>query len=257
MLTLNWDVILGPEGRSMLLSGIWITLQLSAYGIVLSTVLGALIAMGRVSRARALAPLRALLTAVVEVFRNVPLLVHLAFWNFGVFGLPWVQQLAEPFESLYSIQFIAAICALVTYRCSYIAEVFRSGLQAVPRGQLEAALSTGLTYPTTMRRVILPQVIRVVFPALGNQYVGLTKNTSVVMVIGVQDLVFQAYQIESLTFQVFLAFGSAMAVFSAICLTESALLNYAAKRLERRWGGGPATGQAPARTTRVLAEVQA
>jgi len=237
---LNWDAILGPEGRQMLASGLWVTLQLSFYGIVFSTVAGLLIALGRVSRSPALRPLRWLLAGMTEVFRNVPLLVHLAVWNFGVFGLSWMQALVEPLSGLYTLQFFASVCALVTYRCSYVAEVFRSGLQSVPRGQMEAARASGLPYGKTMRRVILPQVARIVLPPLGNQYVGVTKNTSVVLVIGVQDLVFQAYQIESITFQVFLAFGSVMAIFSAVCLAEAAMLNWLARRLDRRWGGGAA-----------------
>lgn len=238
---LDWSVILGAEGRQMLVSGLIITLQLSFYGIVFSTLAGLLIAMGRVSRSKVLAPVRWALSGLTEVFRNVPLLVHLAVWNFGIFGFAWVQSLVEPITALYSSQFLASVCALVTYRCSYVAEVFRSGLQSIPKGQMEAARATGLSYRKTMWKVILPQVVRIVIPPLGNQYVGVTKNTSVVLVIGVQDLVFQAYQIESITFQVFLAFGAVMAIFSVVCLTESALLNWLANRLDRKWGGKPNT----------------
>ena len=234
---LDWQVIFGPEGRHLLATGLWVTIQLSFYSIVFSTVVGLLIAMGRVSQSAVLTPLRAVLAAITEIFRNIPLLVHLAFWNFGIFGFAWVQAAVHPATSLYSLQFLASICALVTYRCSYVAEVFRSGLQSIPKGQMEAARATGLSYGKTMRRVVLPQVARIVIPPLGNQYVGVTKNTSVVLVIGVKDLVFQAYQIESVTFQVFLAFGSVMVIFSAVCLLESAALNWCARWMDRKWGG--------------------
>src|SRR3546814_13664272 len=89
-------------------------------------------------------------------------MVHLAVWNFGVFGFSAVHAFTEPLTAFYSTQFLASICALVTYRCSYVAEVFRSGLQSIPKGQMVAAMATGLSYRTAMRRVILPQVFRIV-----------------------------------------------------------------------------------------------
>src|SRR3546814_17945413 len=104
--------------------------------------------MGRVTSAPALAPLCWFLAALTEVCRNIPLLVHLAVWNFGVFGFAAVHAFTEPLTAFYSTQFLASICALVTYRCSYVAEVFRSGLQSIPKGQMEAAMATGLSYRT-------------------------------------------------------------------------------------------------------------
>src|SRR3546814_20437183 len=105
---LDWNVILGPEGRHMLASGLMITLQLSVYGIVLSTLAGLLIAMGRVTSAPALAPLRWFLSALTEVCRNIPLLVHLAVWHFGVFGFAAVHAFPEPLAAFYSTHFLAS-----------------------------------------------------------------------------------------------------------------------------------------------------
>src|SRR3546814_12627797 len=123
-------------------------------------------------------------------------MVHLAVWNFGVFGFSAVHAFTEPLTAFYSTQFLASICALVTYRCSYVAEAFRSGLQSIPKGKMEAAMATGLSYRAAMRRVILPPVFRIVIPPLGTHNVGVTKNTSVVTVICVPALGSQAYQIE-------------------------------------------------------------
>jgi His/Glu/Gln/Arg/opine family amino acid ABC transporter permease subunit len=228
----DWSVVLESPGRDQLLAGLSVTLQLTFFGIVLSTLLGTLIAMGRVSQEPRLAPLRWLLTAFVEFFRNVPLLVQLAFWSFAVFSLEIVRQVFAPVNAVYSNQFLAGLFGLTVYTGVYIAEVVRSGLQSVPKGQMEAARSSGLNYGQAMRHVIMPQVFRIIVPPLGNQYLNLTKNTSVVLVIGVADLMFQAQAIEASTFRAFEAFTAVLVIYSVLCLTESALLNLAS-----RWAG--------------------
>ncbi|MET3661193.1 amino acid ABC transporter permease [Aquamicrobium ahrensii] len=234
--SVNWNVVFGPEGRALFASGLWITVQLAFFAIVFSTLIGSLIAVGRVSKSPALRPLRITLTALVEFIRNVPVLVQLAFWYFGVFGLSAVQWLVSPLTSLYSIEFIAGACALIVYRSAYIAEAIRSGLQSVPRGQYEAARASGLGYLTTMVRIILPQAYRMSLPALINHYVGVTKNTSIVLVIGVPDLVFQAYTLTSRTFEVFLVMGTAVATFVVLCTVVSSGFNALANYLDHRWG---------------------
>lgn len=228
---LDWSVVLTSPGRDLLLAGLGVTIQLAVIAIVLSTLLGVLIAMGRVSQGPRLAPLRWILTAYVEFFRNVPLLVQLVFWSFAVFSTDAIRFAAVPLNSVYSNQFLAGVCGLTIYTSAYIAEVVRSGLQGIPRGQMEAARASGLSYRIAMWEVVLPQVARVVLPPLGNQYIGVTKNTSVVLVIGVADLVFQAQQIEAATFRGFEAFTAVIIIFSIICLSEAALLH----RISQRW----------------------
>ncbi|ANY08322.1 amino acid ABC transporter permease [Pseudonocardia sp. HH130630-07] len=235
----DWSVVLGPEGRSLLLSGLGVTVTLAVLGIVLSSVVGTVIALARVSTAPRLAPLRWLAAAVTEACRNVPFLIHISLWNFGVFGIGWVLAVTGPVRDLLGTQFLAGLCALVSYRSAYMAEIVRSGWQSVSRGQMEAARSSGLSYAAATRFVILPQVLRIILPPLGNQYVTVTKNTALVLVIGVPDLVYQAYQIQSATFQFFAVFGVTMLIFSALCLTLGALMNQLARTLDRRWGGAP------------------
>lgn len=234
--SVNWNVVFGPEGRALFASGLWITVQLAFYAIVFSTLIGSLIAFGRVSKSPALRPLRAVLTALVEFIRNVPVLVQLAFWYFGVFGLPTVQWLVSPLTGIYSMEFIAGACALIVYRSVYIAEAVRSGLQSVPRGQYEAAMASGLGYMTTMVGIIMPQAYRMALPTLINHYVGVTKNTSIVLVIGVPDIVFQAYTLTSRTFEVFLVMGTAVAIFVVLCTLISIGFNALGSYLDRRWG---------------------
>lgn len=234
--SVNWQVVLGPEGLRLFASGLSITLQLAFYAIVFSSVIGSLIAIGRVSRSPALHPLRLVLTSLTEFIRNVPVLVHLAFWYFGVFGMPLVQWLVSPLTGVYSIEFIAGACALIVYRSAYIAEAVRSGLQSVPRGQYEAATASGLGYMTTMVHIVMPQAYRMALPTLINHYVGVTKNTSIVLVIGVPDLVFQAYTLTSRTFEVFLVMGAAVAIFVVVCTAIAAGFNALGAYLDRRWG---------------------
>lgn len=231
---LDWSLVLQDPGRGMLLSGLWVTLQLTIYGTILSTVIGTLIALGRITRARVLAPLRWFLAFYVEFFRNVPLVVQLSFWAFGMFSLEAVRGAATMFNWLYSNQFLAGLCGLTVYTSAYIAEVQRSGFQSVPKGQLEAARASGLGYASAMRFVIIPQVFRRVLPALGNQYVGLTKNTTVVMFVGAAGILFQAQQIEATTFHAFEPFMTVVVVFVLLCWGEAALLAMISRRLSRQ-----------------------
>ncbi len=221
---LDWSLVLQDPGRSMLLSGLWITIQLTIYGTVFATLLGTVVALGRVTRSPGLAPLRWLLGAYVEFFRNVPLVVQLSFWAFGMFSLDIVRGAASPLNGLYSNQFLAGLCGITVYTSAYIAEVQRSGLQSIPKGQMEAARSSGLSYSAAMRFIIVPQVFRRVMPALGNQYIGLTKNTTVVLFVGVADMLYQAKQIESTTFHAFEPYIAVIIIFVVLCWLEAAIL---------------------------------
>jgi polar amino acid transport system permease protein len=230
---LDWSLVLSPPGRTMLLHGLFVTIQLAVLAVLCSTVLGTAVAVGRASVAPALAPLRWLLSAYVEFFRNVPLLVQLVFWSFGVFSVDWVRSVAAPFNGIYSNQFFAGLLGLTVYTSTYLAEALRSGIQSVPKGQMEAARSSGFGYAAAMRRVILPQAFRLAFPAVANQYIAATKNTAVVMAIGVTDLVFQAQQIESSTFHAFEAYTTVLVMFVVLCTAESFLLSGIARLIFR------------------------
>lgn len=231
---LDWNLVLQNPGRGMLLSGLWVTIQLMIYGVIVSTILGTFIALGRVTQTPALAPLRWVLTAYVEFFRNVPLVVQLVFWSFGLFSLDFVRSIASIFNGIYSNQFLAGLCGLIVYTSAYIAEVQRSGFQSIPRSQLEAARASGLSYSAAMRHVVIPQVFRRVLPALGNQYVGLTKNTTVVLFVGATGILYQAQEIESTTFHAFEPYFAVIIIFVVICLAESAVLNLINKHLNRK-----------------------
>jgi len=163
---------------------------------------------------------RWLVTAYVEVFRNTPLLIQIFFIYFG---LPLVFMRLPSFAS--------GLLALTLYGAAYNCEVFRAGLEAVPHGQHEAARSTGLTAWQEARYVIVPQALRISFPALGNNLVSLVKNSSLVSVIGMVELMFVANDISFNNFRSFEVYGAAVVYYMVIVLGLSRLLSVMERRV--------------------------
>lgn len=165
------------------------TIKASVLALIGSLALGTIIAIFRIAPIR---PLNWIGTAYVEFIRNIPL-VLIVFVFF--MGLPAV---GIRFDS-----FTAGTLGLMVYTAAFIAEAIRSGIQAVPKGQMEAARSSGLTYLQAMRYVILPQAVKIVIPPLGNQFINLVKNSSVLGVIAGLDLMYYGDLISSKTFVTF------------------------------------------------------
>ena len=163
---------------------------------------------------------RWIVTAYVEVFRNTPLLIQIFFIYFG---LPLVLVKVPAFGS--------GLLALTLYGAAYNCEVFRAGLEAVSHGQHEAARSTGLTAWQEARYVILPQALRISFPALGNNLVSLVKNSSLVSAIGMVELMFVANDISFNNFRSFEVYGAAVAYYMVIVLGLSRLLAVMERRV--------------------------
>jgi len=158
--------------------GLLLTIVLAVAGITLSFPFGVLLALGRRST---LPAVRIVCTAYIETFRGVPLIavLFMAAFALGFFLPPGVRA-----PSLV----VRAIIAIVMFTASYIAEIVRGGLLAVPTGQTEAALALGLRRPTMIRRIILPQALRAVIPAIVGQFISLFKDTSLVAIIGLTEL---------------------------------------------------------------------
>jgi glutamine transport system permease protein len=183
----GWYVVspLDPRGLknlAFLADGLIATVTISVAAIVLSVVVGALLAMAGMAQARAW---RWLNRVYVEVFRAVPVLV-LLLWVY--YGLPVVAGIQ------FSVM-IAGIATLAISDAAFEAEIFRAGIQSVPVGQSEAAKSLGLTRWQTMRLIVLPQAIRKILPALGNQFVYVLKMSSLVSVVGYQELTRRAQEL--------------------------------------------------------------
>jgi His/Glu/Gln/Arg/opine family amino acid ABC transporter permease subunit len=170
--------------------GLGMTLYISTLSMTLALVLGLVIALCGLSAFR---PLRALAHVYVQVFRGIPLLVFVIWMYYGV-----SMAVGVNFRPVTA----GILCFALQYG-SWLSEIYRSGIQAVGRGQREAAASLGLTETQALFSVVLPQAIRIVLPSIANMFVGLIKDSSLVSVIGVFDLMRQAQLAASLTFRPF------------------------------------------------------
>jgi general L-amino acid transport system permease protein len=250
--------------------GLLNTLRVSVVGIVICSVLGTLIGVGRVSH-NALA--RGLGYAYTELFRNVPVLLQLLIWyvllvefmpdtqsplHFNdwfflskngvsfpvpvwdnrVQGLVWDVPLWLDGEITQGIsltpEFLAITLGLSFYTSAFVAEVVRAGIVSVPRGQLEAAKSIGLSNWQTTRQVLLPQAMRVIIPPLTNQYLNLTKNSSLAVAIGYPDLVSISNTALNQTGRAVECIALIMAVYLCLSLGTSALMNAFNQRMAIR-----------------------
>lgn len=201
-----------------LASGFWVTLRFVGASFGVALVVGAIVATLRIAPSKWLQRLGGV---YVETFRNIPLLVLLLISYSGLrrAGLPigtWA----------------AGISALGLYTAAYVAEVLRSGVFAVSRGQIEAALSLGFDYPQTLRRIVLPQALRTVISPLGSITIAMIKNSAIVGgALAVNDLLKEARIINSRTFQTDAAFFWAATGY--LLLTVAATV--AVRQLERRY----------------------
>jgi polar amino acid transport system permease protein len=168
--------------------GIGVTLLTTVISFVLVLVVGLIGGLGRISHTPIL---RGIATVYVEVIRGVPLLVQLLFWYFAFPSV--VQRLGDvlkinAFSNYLANPLAMAILGLTFCYGAYMSEVYRAGIQSISKGQMEAARSLGMTYFQAMRHVILPQAIRVIMPPVGNEFISLLKDSSLVSVVAVEDI---------------------------------------------------------------------
>ncbi|WP_370225969.1 amino acid ABC transporter permease [Pararhodobacter marinus] len=208
----------------LLLKGLIVTLQLSGVTLAASFVIGVVLTLIRLSP---LWIVRQAVGLLVDAIRSVPLLVHVIFWYFGA-----PELLPDGLRMwLYArdVNFICAAVAISIYAGAFISEDLRSGLRSIPRGQSEASLSLGFSGFETFRYIILPQAFRITVPPLLGQAMTLTKNTSIALMIGVPELVYQARRIQDITYEPLMPYASATLVYVVIC----ALLTLASRAYSR------------------------
>jgi polar amino acid transport system permease protein len=201
----QWEVVLEYFTASSILDGIGITLMLTAVSMALGTVLGLVLAVMRMSPQ---APISGIARLYITFFRGTPVLVQLVFW-FNVAALYPNLSIGIPFTDVSHAldmnaiitPLTAAIIGLSLNQAAYMAEIIRGGFASVPRGQFEAAESLGMRGFTKLRRVIIPQTMPAIIPATGNQVIGMLKETSLVSVLGVADLLQSAQSIYARTYQ--------------------------------------------------------
>lgn len=235
--------LLAPRYLSWLWHGFLLTLWLSLCVIVLSTLLGMVLATARDSQRKLL---RWPTIAYSALFRNTPLLVQLFFWYFGAAQLlPGVllQWLNSPHDvavagwvlSWPSFEFLAGLIGLTLYSSAFIAEEIRAGIGGVARGQKYASLALGLTPWQAMRYVVLPQALKIALPPLLGQYMNIIKNSSLTMAIGVAELSYASRQVETETLRTFQAFGVATVLYIVII---ALIEGWGMWRQQRQWARG-------------------
>lgn len=197
--------------------GFKVTLMISLVALIGSFFIGAIVAVMRIVP---FAPLRWIAIAYVEFFRNIPLLVIVFFFYIGT-----------PSLGLQLSGFTAGTIGLTIYTSAFIAEAIRSGILSVPKGQMEAARSSGLNYGQTMRMVILPQAIKIVVPPIGNQFINLVKNSSILALIAGTELMYQADLISAKTYVVFDVYIFVALFYLIITIPLSFGVSYLEKRL--------------------------
>ena len=208
------------ENFDTLLQAFLVTIVLALLAELLGIVLGLVLALMKIGRSKILsAPAQ----VYIDVFRGTPLLVQIIFIYFAT------PNIGIRIESL----FFAGLVALTLNSAAYVAEIFRSGIQSIDKGQMEAGRASGLTYAQTMRHIIVPQAFRRVIPPLTNEFVMLIKDTSIVSVIGLEELLRSARVIQSATANATPLVAAAL-FYLAICLPLIYLANGLERRLNRR-----------------------
>ncbi len=198
------------------------TLRLFFITIVLAIPLGILLAFCRISPFKIL---RDVVAAYVYVLRGTPLMLQLLF---VYFGLPFI-----PFIGVRLDDFPAAVLAFVLNYGAYFCEIFRAGLQAIPKGQFEAAKTLGMNYTQTMRRIILPQVFKIILPPVSNETITLVKDTSLIYVLAMNDLLRTTRNLVQRDFNIM-----PFVVAAVFYLVMTLILTYGFNKLEKhfaRW----------------------
>lgn len=216
MLTLLEKTGDGDRYIDWLLSGLGWTMALAFFGAIIAFVVGVIVGSARTSRSW---PVALAGRIYVQVFRNIPLLVQMFIWYFIVPELlparlgTAIKEMAPPWSS-----FFPALLCLGLYTASRVAEQVRSGIEALPNGQWEAAEALGLSSFKLYRLILLPQALRIVIPTLTSEAMGIFKNTSVALTIGLLELTAQARQINEFTFKTFESFGAATLIYLSVAL---------------------------------------
>ena len=214
---MNFDMNLVVNSFPLLLIGAGVTIQITVLSTAIGFVIGLVVGVARISHLR---PLRLLAEVYVEFFRGTPLLVQIFLFYFA---LPVITgQRIDPF--------IAAISACGINSGAYVAEIFRAGLQSVDEGQMEAGRSLGMTWLQTMRYIIVPQAFKRVIPPLGNEFIAMLKDSSLVSVIGFEELTRRGQLIIAKTYGSFEIWMSVAVIYLVMTLTISRFVAY----LERR-----------------------
>lgn len=209
------------EYRDYFFTGIQYTLLLAAIGVVCGFVLGMVVALLRMNR---FGIIRFIGTAWVELLRGTPMLVQLLIIHYG-------------FATAFDLKFTPIQSGAITLTINssaYLAEIFRAGIQGVDRGQTEAARSLGMTQGMAMRFIVLPQAVKNVLPAIGNEFITIIKESSIVYIIGVTEMLFQAGTIVTITYDGMTPYLIVAVMYFMLTFTLSKILGVFERKLITR-----------------------
>ncbi len=198
--------------------GILQTFLVTVSSIIIALFIGLLTGLGRISRNKLV---NKIATIYVEIIRGIPLLVQLFYIYYALgsfFQLP---------------RFFAAILAMSICYGAYLGEIFRGGILSIPKGQMEAALALGLSRGQAIRKIILPQTIRVILPPVGNEFIALLKDSSLVSILAVSDLLRRGREFASATFEYFETYTMVALIYLFLTLFFSKLVSIMEKRLNK------------------------
>src|SRR5438874_6438959 len=213
-----WEVV--SEYKVWLLEGVLLSLKVASIAMLFAMALGLVIALCRMSP---IWPLPTFASLYTSVFRAIPLLVFILWMYYGVTLVTGLNIDA----------FAAGVLCLTLQYAAWLAEIYRAGLQAIDKGQREAALSTGLSRSRAFAKVIWPQAWRIIIPPLASNFIGIIKDSSLVGVIGLNELMRQAQIADSLSFRPFELFTAAMLIYIALALIISPLASAVERRAAR------------------------
>jgi polar amino acid transport system permease protein len=210
--------------------GIVITVTVTLVSFVLVMIVGMVGGLSRLSTNRVIYMIS---TLYVELVRGVPLLVQLIIWYFAVpvmiqsLGKAWGLPVLEGFQA---DPVVMAIIGLVFCYGAYMSEIYRAGIQSIPKGQMEAARSLGMTYFQAMRHVVLPQAMRVILPPIGNEFIALLKDSSLVSVVAVADLTRRGREYSSMHFDPIEVWALVALLYLIMTLFSARVVNWIEKK---------------------------
>ncbi|NLW55144.1 MAG: amino acid ABC transporter permease [Firmicutes bacterium] len=214
----SWKVIV--QSFPMLLAGAGLTIRLTCIAVGMGILIGTFFGIGRVAKNRLIYGLS---SVYVNFIRGTPLLVQLYLVYFGIPAL--IGTHIDPM--------LAAIITMSVNSGAYVAEIVRAGIQSISRGQMEAARSLGMTYGQAMTYVIIPQTFKRIIPPLGNEFIALLKDSSIVSVIALEELVRKGYLISGRTFRSFEIWTAVAFMFLFMTLPITQLVNYTERKLKK------------------------
>lgn len=205
------DFSLAWEYRSFFIQGVQITVILSLGGVFFGTIAGVILALMKLSKKK---PLNMISNGYIDLIRGTPILIQI-----------WIV-----YVMLDTTPFAAGLTALSINSAAYVAEIIRSGIESIDKGQMEAARSLGMGHGMTMKLIILPQAVKNIIPVLGNEFIAILKESAVISVLGVQELMFSVNAVRGITFNAKTPLMVAFVMYFILTTIISKLI----KNVERR-----------------------